>query len=178
MPEHSDESADGKRPAEAEEQPSPNLSLPRALRQTACDLKINLQNCLTVAGVVVIPLAASWLGALGLGAPVPPAIAFGLLVPFWFFVLKAGKHAESRWALFSFAGVATVLIVLTGFGIASAISRTPPTPNLGNPAQTLPPQQHYETHGAQSPIMPDNKGAVTITNQQTGAVPKKDKEHK
>ncbi len=178
MSKRPDETADDNRPTDAQEQPSQKRSLARALLHTASDLEISLQNCLTVGGVIVIPLAASWLGARGVGAPVPPAVAFGILVPFWYFVLKTNKHAESRLALFSFAGVVTALIVLTGFWIASAISRTPPAPNLGHPAQALPPQQHYETHGAQSPIMPNNKGSVTITNQQTGAEPKKDKEHK
>jgi hypothetical protein len=39
--------------------------------------------------------------------------------------------------------------------------------------------QHYETHGPQSPIMPDNKGSVTISNQPSATSPaKKDERHK
>jgi len=173
-----DETADDKRPTDAHDQPNQTRSLARALLRSARDLEISLQNCLTVAGVIVIPLAIFWLGARGVGAPVPPAIALGTLVPLWYFVLKTDKYAESRLALFSFAGVVTALIVVAGFGIASAVSRTPSAPNLGHPVQALPPQQRYETHGAQSPIMPDNKGSVTITNEQPGTEPKKDKEHK
>jgi hypothetical protein len=144
--------------------------LPSALRRTIRDLNISTQNVLAFIATFVIPLVATVLGAR-----LVVALAVGVCVVIWFLVLKTAGHVKSRFALIGFGVVCTALVLITGFIASAVITKAN---NASAPPQPAPPQQHYETHGAQSPIMPDNKGSVTITNQSGGVSPKKDEVHK
>jgi hypothetical protein len=100
----------------------------------------------------------------------------GICVVIWFLVLKTLGHVKSRGALIGSATVCTALVLIAGFVLSAGMTKSS---SAIAPQQPPPPRQHYETHGPQSPIMPDNKGSVTISNQQSESIsPGKDKTHK
>jgi hypothetical protein len=163
--------ANAKIPPTAKNKPTTKAGLLSALRRTIRDLSISTQNVLAFIATFVIPFVASVLGAR-----LVVALAVGICVVIWFLVLKTLGHVKSRGALIGSATVCTALVLIAGFVLSAGITK--PSSAIA-PPQPPPPRQHYETHGPQSPIMPDNKGSVTISNQQSESIsPRKDKTHK
>jgi hypothetical protein len=149
-------------PPTPKRKPLSKTELPSALLRTIRDLNISTQNVLAFIATFVIPFVASVLGAR-----LVVALAVGVCVVIWFLVLKTFRRVKSRFALIGSGMVCTVLLLAAGF-IASSVMTKPSSAT--SPPQIPPPRQHYETHGSQSPIMPDNRGSVTISNQQSGPV--------
>src|ERR1017187_6581356 len=133
--------------------------LPSAMWRTIKELNISTQNVLAFIATFVIPFVASVLGVR-----LAVALAVGICVIIWFVVFKTLGHVKSRRMLIGSGMVGTAGVLMAGF-ITSAVLTKPSNANA--PTQPPPTQQHYETHGPQSPIMPDNKGSVTISNQQS-----------
>jgi hypothetical protein len=124
MSEHHDESSQDESIADPQEKAERKHALVRALLRTGHEIEFSLQNSLTIAAVLVIPLVVACLVAGGFAVPLPPAVGFGLLVPLWFIVGKTSKYAKSKATLYLFGGSCSVLLVLVGFLLAHALKPT------------------------------------------------------
>jgi hypothetical protein len=160
-------------PVKAAKRQRSKAGLFSALRRAVNELSVSLQNVLAFAATFAIPFVVTVLGA-----PLSVALAAGLCLVIWFFVAKTIKYVKSRTTLVLSGTACTAVVMITAFVISALLKPTPKPNSFVIAPQTPQSSQHYETHGSQSPIMPDNKGAVTISNQGPGAVTQKEPKHK
>src|SRR5436190_1140321 len=97
-----------------------------ALLRTIQGLQVSLQNILSIIAVFVVPFVVSILGE-----PMSIAVAAGSCVLLWFILIKALPHVRSKIFLFTFGGVCTVLVAITGFVIPPGTQTKP----LASPVQ-------------------------------------------
>ena len=121
MPDGHEEPGQNESGADPQEEANHKYSLIGAVLRSGHEIEFSLQNSITIAGVVVIPLVVACLIALGFAVPLPPAAGIGLLVPLWFIVAKTSKYVKSRAALYLFGGSCSALLVLAGFLLAYAL---------------------------------------------------------
>jgi hypothetical protein len=154
MPEHEDKASDDNQGADSEEESGHKDHLFRALLRVGNEVQFSLQNSLTAAGVFVLPLALACLAGSNLGSPIPLAIAIALLVPLWFFLVKALKYARSRKSIYCAGVVLSAVLVLFGAWISSALE-----PKMGT---TVPPtpQQTVIQQGQNNQINNNNQGTI------------------
>ena len=178
MPEDREESGHDEPSANPKEEARGKHSLIRALLRTVHEIQFSLQNSLTVAGIVVIPLVAASLVAVGWDFPVPPAVGVGLLVPLWFIVRKTSRYAESTAALYSFGGLCSVLVVLAGFSLAYALKPKAQSPSVIAPSQPRSITGPAVTSGPNSPANTGSGNTFTYGAPSPPKRPEKTKKQK
>ena len=158
-------------PQDPQEEANHKDSLIRALCRTGHEIEFSLQNSITIAGVVVIPLAVACLVSFGFAVPLPPAVAIGLLVPLWFIVVKTKQYANSRPTLYLFGCSCSALLVLAGFLLALALKPKVQAPAPNQPSVSTGPAR---TSGDNSPA---NTGSGNTFTYGSPPIPKPLEKH-